>query len=271
MLFTSPLPNPPILHVRCTYGICRIRSRVYAGISVQNNGFRVQRRPLNFPWAARGALCVLKGSGQLRIAPVVPSCTLSPMPRVIFSLLSARSKRRATAANRAEKRFEKNESSRDAPSAYLTYFWKKKKREQRESVNSEPVQSLSSVREQGFLHGFCVSLMIFFNDRRTVSVKICGSCITIPTRESIFTLWYLLRRSTFSRRVEINVYHKNDRLRLVFIPLSALYWNIPPFLKLTQNWASTSMKNKIFVLYTLQACWSEFPPRRERITLRTWY
>lgn len=95
-------------------------------------------------------------------------------------------------------------------------------------MNSEPVQSLPLVREQGFFHGFRVSLMIFSTTgEHCAGGDLCKLYGYSDEREGehFYILTFALQRS--SRCIEVNecLLRKLSR-GLVFILLSRLYRNI---------------------------------------------
>lgn len=96
-----------------------------------------------------------------------------------------------------------------------------KTRDNARAVNSEPVQSLSPVREQGFFHWFRVSLMIFSTTDEHCACGDSWKLYRYPDeRESIFTLWLLICSNPLVT-LKINefiIQKVITRFRLVFIP-----------------------------------------------------
>lgn len=141
-----------------------------------------------------------------------------------------------------------------APSAYLTYFRKKgTMTRERERVCEWVNEWIASqynpfCRRTGILLNSCY-IDDFCNNGDALHRLLCESCsaIAMETRRVLF--WHLSRNNPFTSWL-INIHWKNYYGRLVSTPLSTLYRNVSPFLKLIRNWIFyNAIRKKIFVLY----------------------
>lgn len=167
---------------------------------------RFSRRPLNFPWAARGALWVLKGGGNCGsfLSRISFPCSLLSLFSP-FMLLPAQ---RVTGRDSREscwKAFgKKTEGFCDAPSAYLTHFWKKEqRREKREKereyvwINEWIVSQYNSFRQWTKVLLSFVSRWWFFHDEARLLCESC-SASAIKTPRSFLT--FVSQKSSITHR-----------------------------------------------------------------------